>query len=135
MFGHALLIAGSYGMAGAAILAARAALRSGVGLLTTHVPKAVYPIIQGSVPESIFEIDNDEQYFSGLTEGKHFSAIGIGPGTGTCDISVKAFESLLKNSDSPLVIDADALNILSEKPILCQYVTGTFNSDPASGRI
>ncbi len=85
LFGHALLIAGSYGMAGAAILAARAALRAGVGLLTTHVPRAVYPIIQGAVPESIFDIDNDEQYFSGLTSEKHFSAVGIGPGIGTMD--------------------------------------------------
>jgi ADP-dependent NAD(P)H-hydrate dehydratase / NAD(P)H-hydrate epimerase len=118
LFGHALLIAGSYGMAGAAILAGRAALRSGVGLLTTHVPRAVYPIIQGSVPESIFDIDSDEQYFSGLSTEKQFSAVGIGPGIGTLDISVKAFESLLKNSDRPLVIDADALNILSEKPVL-----------------
>jgi ADP-dependent NAD(P)H-hydrate dehydratase / NAD(P)H-hydrate epimerase len=118
LFGHALLIAGSYGMAGAAILAARAALRAGVGLLTTHVPGAVYNIIQGSVPESIFDIDNNEQYFSGLTTGKRFSATGIGPGLGTTDISVKAFESLLKHSDNPLVIDADALNILSEKPVL-----------------
>jgi ADP-dependent NAD(P)H-hydrate dehydratase / NAD(P)H-hydrate epimerase len=122
LFGHALLIAGSYGMAGAAILAARAALRSGVGLLTSHVPQSVYSIIQGSVPESIFDIDPDEKHFSGLTGGKHFSAIGIGPGTGTHDISVKAFESLLKNSDSPLVIDADALNILSEKPVLCSLL-------------
>ncbi len=119
LFGHALLISGSYGMAGAAILAARAALRAGVGLLTTHVPRTVYPIIQGAVPESIFDIDNDERYFSGLTGGKHFSAVGIGPGIGTMDISIKAFESLLKNSDVPLVIDADALNMLSEKPVLC----------------
>jgi hydroxyethylthiazole kinase-like uncharacterized protein yjeF len=118
MFGHALLIAGSYGMAGAAILAARAALRSGTGLLTTHVPGAVYPIIQGAVPESIFDIDNDDKYLSGLTGQKHFSAVGIGPGTGTMDISVKAFESLLKNPDFPLVIDADALNMLAEKPVL-----------------
>jgi ADP-dependent NAD(P)H-hydrate dehydratase / NAD(P)H-hydrate epimerase len=122
LFGHALLIAGSYGMAGAAILAARAALRSGVGLLTSHVPQSVYSAIQGSVPESIFDIDQDEKYFSGLSGGKHFSAVGIGPGMGTNDISVKAFESLLKNSDSPLVVDADALNILSEKPVLCSLL-------------
>jgi hydroxyethylthiazole kinase-like uncharacterized protein yjeF len=83
-----------------------------------QVPPSIYPIIQGAVPESICDIDNDEKYFSGLTSGKHFSAIGIGPGTGTMDISIKAFESLLKNSDIPLVIDADALNMLSEKPVL-----------------
>jgi hydroxyethylthiazole kinase-like uncharacterized protein yjeF len=122
LFGHALLIAGSYGMAGASILAARAALRAGVGLLTTHIPRTVYPIIQGAVPESIFDIDRDEEYFSGLTSGKHFSAVGIGPGTGTKQISINAFESLLQNSDSPMVIDADALNILSEKPELCRML-------------
>jgi ADP-dependent NAD(P)H-hydrate dehydratase / NAD(P)H-hydrate epimerase len=118
LFGHALLIAGSYGMAGAAVLSARAALRSGVGLLTTHVPRSVYPIVQGAVPESIFDIDDNEQNFSGLNGRKHFSAVGIGPGIGTLDISIKAFESLLKNADGPLVIDADALNILSGKPQL-----------------
>jgi NAD(P)H-hydrate epimerase len=118
LFGHALLIAGSYGMAGAAILAARAALRSGVGLLTTHVPRSVYPVIQGSVPESIFDIDSEELCFSGFTAKKHISALGIGPGIGTTDVTVKAFELLLKNSDCPLVIDADGLNILSEKPVL-----------------
>jgi NAD(P)H-hydrate epimerase len=122
LFGHALLIAGSYGMAGAAILAARAALRAGVGLLTTHVPRTVYPIIQGAVPESIFDIDLDELYFSGLTSGKQFSAVGIGPGTGIKEITVNAFESLLQNSDSPMVIDADALNMLSDKPELCRLL-------------
>ncbi len=122
LYGHALLIAGSYGMAGAAILAARAALRSGAGLVTTHVPGAVYPIIQGAVPESIFEIDSDERYFSGLAGEKVFSAVGIGPGIGTRNISIKAFESILKNGGSPLVIDADALNILSEKPGLLRLL-------------
>jgi ADP-dependent NAD(P)H-hydrate dehydratase / NAD(P)H-hydrate epimerase len=122
LYGHALLIAGSYGMAGAAILAARAALRAGVGLLTTHVPASVYPIVQGTVPESIFQIDKDDRYFSELTNDKHYSAVGIGPGIGTRDASIKAFESMLKNMESPLVVDADALNILSGKPQLCSLL-------------
>ncbi len=122
LYGHALLIAGSYGMAGAAILAARAALRAGVGLLTTHVPGSVYPIIQGAVPESIFDIDKDKNFFSALENTKHFSAVGIGPGIGTMDVSLNAFESMLKNADCPFVIDADALNMLSQNPELLRYL-------------
>jgi ADP-dependent NAD(P)H-hydrate dehydratase / NAD(P)H-hydrate epimerase len=118
VFGHALLIAGSYGMMGAAILAARACLRSGTGLLTTHVPRDGYPIIQGAVPESIFEIDADAAVFSGTTVRRTFSAVGIGSGIGTAETTVRAFQSFLETNAAPAVIDADALNILSANPQL-----------------
>ena len=80
--GNALLIAGSYGMAGAAVLAARACLRSGVGKVTVNVPKRNYDIMQISVPEAVLQIDHEETYFSEPVDNEDFDAIGIGPGIG-----------------------------------------------------
>ena len=117
-FGHACLIAGSFGMMGAAILAARACMKAGVGLLTTHVPRAGYPIIQGAVPESIFDIDPSDQVFTVMPDRKDFSAIAVGPGIGMAPATVKAVERLLQSSSTPVVLDADALNILAACPDL-----------------
>jgi len=115
MFGHALLIAGSYGKTGAAILAAKACLRSGAGLLTVHTPQKGYEIMQISVPEAMVNIDNSELIFSEFPDLNNYSAIGIGPGIGTQENTVKAFADLLKKiNDKRLVIDADAINILSQ---------------------
>ena len=83
VYGHALLVAGSKGKMGAAVLAARAALRSGLGLLSVHVPKCGYQIIQTSVPEAMAFVDQHEEFFTGETDLKNFSTIGIGPGLGT----------------------------------------------------
>lgn len=112
-FGHALLIAGGYGKMGAAVLGARSALRSGAGLLTVHVPKCGYEIIQTSIPEAMVSVDENDKVFSSLPDTKYFSAIGIGPGIGQDKKTVTAFISLLEAAGKPLVIDADALNILS----------------------
>lgn len=112
-YGHALLIAGKYGTAGAAVLASKACLRSGVGLLTVHVPGKIADIIQISVPEAMLEVDYHEELFTEQTKCEKYSAIGIGPGIGTDGETVKGLKYLLKNSDLPLVIDADGLNILS----------------------
>jgi len=113
-FGHALLIAGSFGKMGAAVLASKACLRSGVGLLTTHVPRLGYPIIQTSVPEAMVSTDQHDSICTEFPKLEPFSAIGIGPGLDKKLNSCKALFSLLENSEVPLVIDADALNILSE---------------------
>jgi ADP-dependent NAD(P)H-hydrate dehydratase / NAD(P)H-hydrate epimerase len=115
-FGHALLVAGSYGMMGAAILCARACLRSGVGLLTTHVPRSGYPILQEAVPESVFNIDSSDHVFSELPSKRNYSAAGIGPGIGVAPSTIKALELLLGTSHHPFVLDADALNILAAHP-------------------
>jgi hydroxyethylthiazole kinase-like uncharacterized protein yjeF len=111
-FGHALLIAGGHGKMGAAILSARAALRSGLGLLTVHVPRCGYEIIQSAVPEAMASVDDDENNFSAVPETKNFTAIGIGPGLGQTESSAKALQQLLKSSDRPMVIDADGLNLM-----------------------
>jgi NAD(P)H-hydrate epimerase len=115
-FGHGLLIAGSYGMAGAAILAAGACLRSGIGLLTTHVPRLIYPIVQGSFPESIFSIDPAEEVFSQCPALTRFSAVAIGPGLGTKQLTRDAFETLIRSAAKPLLVDADGLNLLAAHP-------------------
>ena len=115
-YGHALLIAGSFGKMGAAILASQACLRSGVGLLHTHVPKAGVNILQAASPETMISIDAEGNYFSQVPDIGLYNVIGIGPGLGMKQQSQLAMKSLIQNSPSPMVIDADALNILSENP-------------------
>lgn len=125
-YGHALLINGSYGKMGAAILAAKACLRSGVGLLTCHVPRIGYPIMQVSVPESMVSVDQHEFYFHTRLEIDKYDAIGIGSGIdngrGVCD----ALLHIIEKTRVPLVMDADALNIIARYPDwLTQLPTGT----------
>jgi ADP-dependent NAD(P)H-hydrate dehydratase / NAD(P)H-hydrate epimerase len=115
-FGHALLIAGSTGKMGACILSACSALRSGLGLLTVHVPNSGYQIIQTAVPEAMATVDQSSDFFSGREIEDFYSTIGIGPGLGQATETVNALEYLLTNFKKPIVLDADALNILSANP-------------------
>jgi ADP-dependent NAD(P)H-hydrate dehydratase / NAD(P)H-hydrate epimerase len=112
-FGHALIIAGSYGKMGAAVLASKACLRAGVGLLTVHVPVIGYEIMQTAVPEAMVCIDESESTFCNSDKQVSYTTIGIGPGIGTKKSMVELLDKLLVNSKRPLVIDADAINILS----------------------
>ncbi|MCX7862562.1 MAG: NAD(P)H-hydrate dehydratase [Bacteroidales bacterium] len=114
-YGHALLIAGMYAKTGAAILAAKACLRSGVGLLHTHVPKNSVLPIQVALPETMLSIDEHEEYFTNVNIEPYYTAVGIGPGIGTNELTQQGFYNLIeqvKNKNLPLVIDADGLNIL-----------------------
>ena len=113
-YGHALLLAGSYGKMGAAVLGAKACLRTGAGLLTVHLPKCGYEILQTSVPEAMVMVDEEEQEFSGIKDLLKYNAIGIGPGIGTSDKSAQGLKMLIQQSTANMVLDADALNILSE---------------------
>ncbi len=113
-YGHALCIAGSFGMMGAAVLSGKAAIRSGAGLVTLHVPVSGYEIVQIAVPEVIVSVDKDDDCFSTLPDFGKFTAIAIGPGLGKEKKSAKALNQLMKEVKVPLVIDADALNLLSE---------------------
>jgi len=115
-YGHALLIAGSYGKMGASVLASRACLRAGVGLLTSHIPQSGYEIIQNSVPEAMTSIDSSETVFSEVPDLSSFSAVGIGPGLDKKQETQQALKALLQARPEKLIIDADALNILSENP-------------------
>ena len=114
IFGHALLIAGSYGKMGASVLASKACLCSGVGLLTAHIPHFGYSIIQTAVPEAMVSIDDHDSIFSGIADLMPFTAIGAGPGIGMKNNTRKALHELIEKAKIPLVLDADALNILSE---------------------
>ncbi len=111
--GNALIIAGSYGMAGASILATKACLRSGVGKVTTHTPKRNYEIMQISVPEAVLQMDAEETIFSQPVETENFHAMGIGPGLGINETTAIALITQLRRATCPIVVDADALNILS----------------------
>ena len=112
-FGHGLLIAGSYGKMGAAVLGASSALRTGIGLITCHVPSCGVVILQSVVPEAMVEPDRNENHLSELGNPLSFGAVGIGPGIGTDPESQKAVHKLLTKCKRSLVIDADALNIIS----------------------
>ncbi len=113
-FGHGLLISGSYGKMGAAILASKAALRSGIGLLTAHIPHFGYNIMQTAVPEAMVSIDRSDLIFTEYPDLEAFDAVGIGPGLGTKINSCRAMADLLKTVKIPMVIDADAINIIAE---------------------
>lgn len=112
-FGKALLVAGSYGKMGACVLAARAAMRAGLGLLTVHVPRTGYDIIQTTVPEAMATIDPHAEFMTALPALNSFDIMGIGPGIGREKQTVLVVEKALA-SGMPMVIDADAINIISE---------------------
>lgn len=119
-YGHALLIAGSYGMAGAAVLSSKAALRIGVGLLDIYAPTKLYEILQTAIPEAMLKTipPPHPKYFSIAPDTQKYDAVGVGCGLGRAKISIQGFSDLLNGQTKPLVIDADALNILAENPNL-----------------
>lgn len=112
-YGHALLIAGSRGMAGASVLAARACMRSGAGLLTVHAPQCNNLILQTAVPEAIVKHDEHEHYFSTPADPQGYNAVAIGPGLGQQEDTARALHDQLELCSSPIILDADALNILA----------------------
>jgi ADP-dependent NAD(P)H-hydrate dehydratase / NAD(P)H-hydrate epimerase len=116
-FGHALLIAGSYGKMGASLLASESCLRSGVGLLTSHLPHNTYHILQTALPEAMCSIDDSDLMFTGINDIENYDAIGIGPALGTKSNTQKGVHNFLSLEElPPLVIDADALNIIGLNP-------------------
>lgn len=122
-FGHSLLAAGSKGKMGAAIMAARAHIRSGAGLLTMLVPENTESVIHCAVPDAMVETYEEA---SGNWISKHLKwsdfCIGAGPGLGTSEASVALLETLFKKASRPMVLDADALNILSLNPEMLEQV-------------
>ncbi len=121
-YGHALLFSGCYGMTGAAVMAARGALRSGVGKLTVHSARAAFPVLQGQVPEALFSPDRQDYVISDMSARFNCSAIGVGPGIGTNDATRGALETLIKSYKRPLVIDADALNAIAQNQSLLDHI-------------
>lgn len=115
-FGHALLAVGSYGSIGAAVLSAKACLRSGVGLLTTYIPTCGYPIMQASVPEAMCQTDPAEKELSICPNLEKYTVIGVGCGIGKSHKTQVFLREILLRAKCPMVLDADALNIVAENP-------------------
>ena len=111
-FGHSLLVGGSSGKIGAILLATKAAVKSGSGLVTSLIPKCGYQILQTAIPEAMVLIEG-ENHLDSLYYSINPSAIGIGPGLGTVVGTTELLKRFLKDNKSPLVLDADALNLMS----------------------
>lgn len=121
-YGKALIVAGSYGMAGAAVLTAKGCLKSGVGLLKIHVPSACVNIMQTSVPEAIACADFHEHIFTSLFDENDSTVTAAGPGLGTDQLTVDGLKQVIRTASSPMVIDADAINIISSNRDIFKYI-------------
>ncbi len=121
-FGHALIVSGSYGNMGAAVLSSKACLRVGVGLLTVHVPKRGVNVIQNSVHEAMVSIDNEEAFVANNIRLEKYNAIGVGPGLGMEKQTQNALKLIIQNTHVPVVFDADAINILAENKTWLSFI-------------
>lgn len=121
-YGHVLFAGGSYGKMGAPLMSGRACLRTGAGLLTLRIPRCGTPIVQSALPEAMCSMDDEEALLSqGMIEGG-FDAIGVGPGIGTAEPTERMLKHLIQNCSVPMVMDADALNILAENPTWLSFL-------------
>ncbi|AFL82058.1 yjeF-like protein, hydroxyethylthiazole kinase-related protein [Aequorivita sublithincola DSM 14238] len=134
-YGHALLVAGSYGKIGAAVLSTKAAFRIGAGLVTAFVPKCGYPILQTAIPEAMVITDKNEEYISSIEVDFEPSAIGVGMGLGKNKATVEALKKLFTNTESPFVIDADALNNISKNKELLKLLPKNSVLTPHPGEL
>jgi len=122
-FGHALLIAGSYGKMGAAVLCAKACLRSGAGVTTCHIPKCGYEIMQTAAPETMVMSDLDSSIITKIEDDlSKFTCIGMGPGIGTASETRKVLQEIFETYKRPMVLDADALNLTSKDKKLLKKI-------------
>jgi ADP-dependent NAD(P)H-hydrate dehydratase / NAD(P)H-hydrate epimerase len=125
-FGHALLVAGSYGKIGAAVLATKACLRSGAGLVTTHLPACGYQILQTAVPEAMVMTNENKNINTSLdADLSKYNSIGIGPGIGTADETKSLLQKILSDFKKPIVADADALNIIAAHHLFSLIAPGS----------
>lgn len=123
-FGHVLIVGGSYGKIGAVLMCGEASLHAGAGLVTVFTPKCGYQIIQTSFPEAMVISDDHYDHIQHIHYDMEAAVIGIGPGMGTHESTVKAFSNFIKQNTRPLVIDADGLNILSQHKELLNFLKG-----------
>ncbi|MDC6407057.1 MULTISPECIES: NAD(P)H-hydrate dehydratase [Maribacter] len=120
-YGHALIVGGSYGKMGAVILTSRAALKAGSGLVTAYVPECGYGILQTAIPE-VMVLTNGKEAIEAIEFDMKPTVVGLGIGMGIHDKTVKALEHFLKANKLPLILDADALNILSKNQDLMDFI-------------
>ena len=122
-YGKVLLVAGSYGKMGAAILSSRACMRTGTGLLTAHVPQCGYEIMQVATPETMVSVDEKQKYISDFPDDiGTYDAVAIGPGLGTKPQTIDAFSKFLEGCKKPTLIDADGINMLGLKKDLLNKI-------------
>lgn len=121
-YGHALIVAGSKGMAGASVLSGKAALRSGTGLVTVHGCASNRTIIQTAMPEIIFQTDQFDDFISDVNVQEIYYAVAVGPGIGTRTETADMLRKLLGQLNKPCILDADALNIISIEKDLLQLI-------------
>ncbi len=121
-FGHALIIGGSYGKIGSVILTSKSSLSAGAGLVSTYVPKCGYIALQSSFPEAMVITDADDEKITSINFDIEPTVIGLGIGLGTDIKTIIALETFLKSNKTPLVIDADGINILSKKKALLKLL-------------
>jgi ADP-dependent NAD(P)H-hydrate dehydratase / NAD(P)H-hydrate epimerase len=121
-YGHALLVCGSFGKMGAAVISTHSCIRSGTGLVTAHIPECGYTIMQTAAPEIMCSMDSDNKVLTDNIDISTYNAIGVGPGIGTDEKTQKALKLLIQNSGNPMVFDADAINILSENKTWLSFV-------------
>jgi len=134
-FGHAMIIGGSYGKMGSVVLASRAALTIGAGLVTAYLPKSGYTVMQTALPEAMVITDQDEHIISDIKIEIEPRVVGVGIGLGTASKTEKAFEDFLKHNIAPLVIDADGLNILSKKKTRLKFLSEQSVLTPHHGEL
>ena len=121
-YGHALLVAGSSGKTGAALLAAEACMRTGVGLLTAHLPKDALLPMQVYLPEAMTSIDKSSTHCTEINDILPYTAIGVGPGMGKNEETVTLLKKIIQEATQPLVLDADALNIIADNPTWLSFL-------------
>lgn len=124
-YGHALIVAGSYGMMGASVLAGAGCLRAGAGKVTVHAPSCGFNILQSNLVSAMFDADRDQRHITDIPGDKKYTAIAVGPGLGTHDATAAALEKFLKTMSAasrPVILDADALNIIAEHKNMLDYL-------------
>lgn len=125
-YGHGLIVAGKLGMMGAAQLSAKAACKTGIGLLTVHAPRTANAILQTAVPEAIYSPDPSQICFSEAPSTDEYSNIAVGPGLGSAPETLSALSQLLNRRHKPMIIDADALNLIgTNRNLLNQIPQGS----------
>ena len=134
-YGHALIVGGSYGKMGSVLLSATAALRSGSGLCSLYVPKCGYTILQTGLPEAMVLTDKENEMLSGYPDDFEADVVCFGMGAGTSKKTKEALEDLLNSVKSPVVIDADGLNILSENQDLLNLLPENSVLTPHPGEL
>lgn len=134
-YGNVLIAGGSYGKIGSVLLSATAALRTGTGLCSLYIPKCGYEIVQTGLPEAMVLTGDNEKMLSKFPENLDMDTIGFGMGAGTKEETIAAFKGLLKSVSSPILIDADGLNMLSKNQDLLEQLPKNSVLTPHPGEL